>query len=371
MVQKLRLSLFIGLLISFGYAQKNKLKAEKLVKQATELINNGDVKAALPVLENANSLAPHNPDVLYQLAYANYLSGNYEKSVETLQNATTTSEVTENHYQLLGNSYDQLGIKDSAMIAYNQGIEKFPASGKLYYESGLLKYNTEKYNEAIDFWEKGIKAAPQYAGNYYELTRIFSHSDEKLWALIYGELFMNMEKESTRTAEISKLLYNTFDEVFVKHESKGAERVLTQKGFENGQSRKVNTGDMKNNPANFEGSYVSLLCKAASRFVTSSISLDQIYKTRKEFLEQWFANASAHTKYTNALIDWQQKLYDQGCFEAYTYWLFSEGNYNEFSRWLNTHKADYNKFMEFTGENKLMIKTSETYTRPDYMVVSK
>ena len=46
--------------------------------------------------------------------------------------------------------------------------------------------------------------------NYYRAARIYCVTNEELWGMLYGEIFMNLERGSNRTAEISKLLYDTY-----------------------------------------------------------------------------------------------------------------------------------------------------------------
>ena len=75
---------------------------------------------------------------------------------------------------------------------------------------GNVHWGKEEYGKALSYYEKGIEVDPKFSSNYYRATLIYCGSSEKLWGLIYGEVFMNIERNSKRTAEISKLLYDTY-----------------------------------------------------------------------------------------------------------------------------------------------------------------
>lgn len=51
---------------------------------------------------------------------------------------------------------------------------------------------------------------PRFPSNYYWASRIYCNSTEEVWGIIYGEIFLNMERNSGRTVEISKLLFDTY-----------------------------------------------------------------------------------------------------------------------------------------------------------------
>src|SRR5690606_10686824 len=99
-----------------------------------------------------------------------------------------------------------------AIQVYEDGLKKFPLSGKLYLERGTMELKREDLDAALKYYEMGIKVDPNFPSNYYWASRIYSYTTETVWTLIYGELFMNLERNTKRTAEISKLLYDTYVE---------------------------------------------------------------------------------------------------------------------------------------------------------------
>lgn len=69
-----------------------------------------------------------------------------------------------------------------------------------------------KNSEAIQQWEKGIQADPSFAGNYYNAAVHYANTGNKVWPLIYGEIFVNMESLTERATAMKKLLLQQYKE---------------------------------------------------------------------------------------------------------------------------------------------------------------
>src|SRR5205823_4936330 len=104
-------------------------------------------------------------------------------------------------FQIAGNIYKALGEVKECDKMYKKGIKKFPNSGALYKEYGDLLWINKDYT-AIKQWEKGIEMDPDYSGNYYNACKYYYLSTDKIWSIIYGEIFLNIESMTSRTAEI-------------------------------------------------------------------------------------------------------------------------------------------------------------------------
>ena len=101
------------------------------------------------------------------------------------------------------------GQVDKSKEAYERGLQIFPNSGRLYLELGNI--HQDDLNKALQYYEKGVQVDPTHSSNYYWLAKIFcNNTEEEVWGMVYGELFLNLERGSHRTEEISKLLYDTY-----------------------------------------------------------------------------------------------------------------------------------------------------------------
>lgn len=365
-VKKIFILGLILVLSNNAFAQTDKEKALELGLNAIKLMDQGNLDMSINLLEKAQKLDPERMDYPYELAYAYYKKKEYPKSIEILNTITAHKDVSDVVFQLLGNAYDLTGNSEVALSTYKRGMVKFPNSGKFHLESGNIKYQNEEYNEAIAFWEEGIKANPNYSSNYYRLSQVFALTEERTWSLLYGELFILLEPNTPRTEEISKLLYNSYQESYkVKTDSTG-EFHLTEKGFQIVIKDKKDIKKIKKGGGlPFEGTFATAFAFSAINF-QKDINISSIYEARKNFLEFWFKEKKLHKNYPNKLLDHQSKIEENGFFKIYTYWILSQGSPEEYQEWYIENEQVFSDFANWFNINRISIQEKDFYSRKDY-----
>jgi tetratricopeptide (TPR) repeat protein len=346
-------------------AQNEKEEALELGRNAIKLMDEGKLDESIGLLEQAQKLDPERMDYPYEMAYAYYEKEDYPKSIEILNTITEHKNVTDIVYQLLGNSYDLIGKPGLALEAYKKGMGKFPNSGKFHLESGSIKYNNEEYNEAISFWEDGIKVNPNYSSNYYRLSKVFSLTEERIWTLIYGEYFLLLEPNTQRTEEISKLLYENYQKSYEVETDSTGQFHLTEKGFQIVVKDKKDVRKMKKGVLPFEGTFAMAYAISAIGF-QNDINIASIYNARKNFLDFWFSEKKFDKDYPNKLLDFQKEVQNNGFFKTYTYWILSQGNPTEYQDWYSQNEQNFTDFVNWFNENRIEIKENDFNSRIDY-----
>jgi tetratricopeptide (TPR) repeat protein len=359
------LVLFVFISAFISAQDDNKEKAHELGHRAIELMDEGKLDESLELLEQAKTLDPENISYTYEIAYANYLKKNYQMSIELLSALIDHKDASDIYYQLLGNAYDLIGEPNKALEIYAKGMDRFPKSGKFHLESGQIKYANEEYDEAIAFWEEGIKVNPNYSSNYYRLSKIFSLTDERIWTLLYGEYFILLEPNTKRTEEISKLLYENYQKSYEPETDTSGEFRLTKKGFELVIKDKKDLKDAKKGILPFEGTYAMTFSISAINF-TNNINLESIFTTRNNFLDFWFTEKRFDKVYPNKLLSYQKDTKENNHFEAYTYWMLSQGNQTEFEEWYAKNENRFNDFVDWFNKNRIEINENDKNSRRDY-----
>ncbi|MBK7434966.1 MAG: tetratricopeptide repeat protein [Chitinophagaceae bacterium] len=192
-------------------AQRNKKdSATYCITRAINLEDQGKPADAIAWIRKAQKLEPKNINHDYELAYAYFLNKNLDQAIAILEKLLPRPTVNGKIYQLLGNTYDESGNPDKAMETYRAGLQRFPGSGELYLESGIIYLKRKDYDSAVSTFEKGIEMDPGFSSNYYRAAKLYLSSNEKVWGMIYGELFMLLEPMSERSKELSRLLYETY-----------------------------------------------------------------------------------------------------------------------------------------------------------------
>ncbi|HYK54981.1 MAG TPA: tetratricopeptide repeat protein, partial [Flavisolibacter sp.] len=183
-MKKYFLFLFSVIACVHSFAQQETTPREA----ARNFMRSGDWDNAILVLNRALQGDPKNLDIQKDLAMAFYYKRDYTRALETVKPMLDRDDADVVVYQIGGNVYKALEEVKEAEKMYKKGLKKFPKSGPLYSEYGELLWAKKDY-DAIKLWEKGIEVAPSFAGNYYNAALYYYYTKDKIWTLIYGEIF--------------------------------------------------------------------------------------------------------------------------------------------------------------------------------------
>ncbi len=336
--------------------QSDKEKAFTKGQEAIDLMDKGKIDESIKLLEESAKLDPDNLDYPYEIAYAHYMAKNYQKSIDILADLMERKGANDRVFQLLGNSYDNIGLKEKAIETYEAGLIKFQNSGKLHLELGGMYLQVKNYDKAIYYYEKGIEVEPAYPSNYYRVAKLFLDSDEEVWGMIYGELFMNLERNSPRNTEISKLLYDTYkreinftsDTSFTVSFSKNAVVMMNSKKIE-----------LPFGVGIYEPTLIMEMLNE------KSIDINSLDRIRTGFVKNYFMN-KGDKKYPNILFDYQNKIFKEGHFEAYNHWVLMHGDEEAFGHWKESNQEKWEKFVEWFNPNGLKIDDKNKFYRGQY-----
>jgi len=335
-------------------SQNNKEIALTKGREAIKLMDEGKLDESILLLNDAKKLDSERFDYPYELAYAYYLKKDYQGAIKILETITEHKDVKPQLFQLLGNSYDIIEKPEKAFEVYNSGLKKFPNSGLLYLEKGNVYLDRNQPEEALPFYEKGIEVDPKYPSNYYRATKLYCNSTEEIWGMIYGEIFMNLERNSKRTSEISKLLFDTY-----KSEIKFTSETTSEVSFS--KNTIVNaSGNTKEVKLPFSLIYEPTLL--ISIINEKSIDLNSLNSIRTNFLLN-YKKFNHNKTHQNVLFDYQNQILENENLEAYNYWLLSQGDFENFDKWRNSNKGKWDKFVDWFMENPIKIDDKNKFIR--------
>ena len=311
------------LLFSLAFFASVTLFAQSAHETAYSFMKTGDNDNAILVLNKALQTSPNDEQLLQDITLAYYYkkdfaqAQNYAKKLVDLDNVDVTS------YQIAGTVYRALEETKEADKLYKKALKKYPNSGALYSEYGELLWGKKDDEGAIDQWEKGIQADPSYAGNYYHASSYYFDTKDKVWSLIYGEIFVNMEYLTERAREIKEQLLKAYKE----------------KLFLN-----ANAGEGKPTSPFAQAVYDTYAKQAG--ITGKGVTVETLTMIRTRFVLDWYAKYAA--KFPFRLFDYQQQLLRSGMFEAYNQWLFGPiENLAAFDQWTRTNADVYKKFTSF------------------------
>lgn len=328
-----------GIFICFfiaGFPGLHAQDVKTLQETARNFSKEGDYSNAVLVLNKAHELDANNLSVSKDLALAYFQKSDYPKMQTVLKPLLERADADEEVYQLGGMLNKATGDAKECEKVYKKGLKSFPDSGPLLSDYGELLWAKQDYS-AIKQWERGIQVAPSYTGNYYNAAKYYYFTRDKVWSLIYGEMFVNMESYSRRSVEIKELLVE------------GYKKLYTDADIMKNQ-------DTKNE---FVVAFLTSMNKQAET-ARKGITAETLTMIRTRFILDWFEKNAA--KFPFKLFDYQRQLLKEGNFNAYNQWLFgSAQNLAAFENWTSTHSAEYKQFTTAQGNRLFKSGTGQYY----------
>ncbi len=309
-----------------------------LHETAKNFMRSGDFDNAIIVLTRALAQDKDNLEMQKDLVMSYYLKRDYAKALEGVKVLVDRDDADVVTFQIAGNVYKALEeVKDCEKI-YKKGLKKFPKSGPLYSEYGELLWSAKDFT-AIEQWEQGIKADPAYSGNYYNAAQYYFYTKDKVWSLIYAEIFINMESLGERGAAMKQLLLQGYKE-----------KLFAEADLLKGEEK---------NKSEFAKSFLQVMNNLSS-LAGNGINTETLTMIRSRFILEWFANYA--NKFPFRLFDFQRQLLTEGMFDAYNQWLFGPvDNLAAYDNWTKTHPEEYNEFATFQKSRVFRMPPGQYY----------
>lgn len=328
--------LLVTLFSLAAFAQED---VKTMQANAKKFTYSGDYNNAIIILNRALEQDKGNLELLKDLTMNHYLKRDYAKALEQVKLMVNREDADVISYQIAGNVYKALEeVKDCEKM-YKKAIKKFPESGPLYSEYGELLYSAKNISDAIALWEKGIQADPAYSGNYYNAARHYFFTRDKVWSLIYGEIFVNMESLSERGAAMKQLLLDGYKEKLF------ADADITK--------------GMAKNKNEFSNAFLQTMGKQTS-VISRGVTAETLTMVRTRFILDWYQTYAA--KFPYKLFDFQQQLLQDGLFDAYNQWLFGAvQDLAAYDNWTKTHADAYEKFTSFQKTRVFKMPRGQNY----------
>jgi len=309
--------------------------AAALHETARTFMRQGDFPNAILVLNRAIQKDPQSLAIAKDLAFSYSYQNDNAKALEVIKPLLDREDCDDQCFQIAGNIYKGLDNPKDCEKMYRKGLKKFPESGALYSEFGELLWAQKDFG-AIKQWEKGIETDPGYSLNYYNACKYYYFSTDKVWSILYGEIFVNMEPMGSRTPEIKNILLESYKKLFVEPDiTKAAKRNA------------------------FATAFLQTLSNQSS-VISYGINPESLTMLRTRFILEWFNTNAA--KYPFKLFDQQRQLLQEGMFDAYNQWIFGAAqNLPAYQNWTSAHANEAGQFSRFQKGRIFKVPTGQYY----------
>ncbi len=344
---KKRVLVFIFSVIAIlqtGYTQEKRSEAENIFLRGFQMAEDGKIDKGLMLMEEAMEMEPDNLDFAYEVAYFYTVLERHGDAIEILEKLVKRKDCPDIAYQMLGNNYDFDGDPKKAIETYKAGLKRFPKSGKLYLELGNMESQTKNYKKALGFYEQGIKVEPYFPSNYINAATLHMLAGDKFLAIMYSEIFMNLERDTKRTVLASNYILNFYNSAFsLSTDSTGKKNIgIRYSGLVDSLANPL---DSSNRGNLFKGIMVYFfLIECLNN--ENEISFESVCRIRENILNEFYDTGLDKTYY-NAVFDWQKQLKDKGLFNAYNHWIMSLSDMESFKKWSDNNNAEAVEFLNW------------------------
>lgn len=288
------------------------------IVKAIEQADNGGADRAAETLEKLCAKYPSEAALRYELGYAQMKDYRYERAAKTFRSLRGVAEMGALPWQMEGNALDLAGRRGDAVRVYRDGLNRFPNSGALIMELGTIRMQEEDYAGAIEMYERGVAADPDYAPNYYRAAWIHFHSDAPWDGIALAERFMAMELKGERVEEMSQMTFEAYAALIRMAVKEDRDGTIALTAMELGFTPKKEGGDIS----------LRVVCGVKKA----------LHATRPDG-----GGVAA------SVWGFEERVAKAGHWEAYCRWLLRKGREDEFSGWLALHEDLMERFAEWMG----------------------
>ena len=310
-------------------------------QKARNFMQAGDLDNAILVLTKASTAEKENPELKKDLALAYYYKKDFSRGLETIKEVIASPDCDPAAYQLAGNIYKAQENYKEAERNYKEGLKDFPKSGPLHNDYGELLDIMKIPLGAIEQWQKGMQVAPSYAANYYNAAvYYYKQPEDKIWAIVYGEIYANMDGLNPRANNIKKMVLDAYKQKLFMSNNLKADAAAQK------------------NP--FAKAVVETFAKQ-SGISAQGITPESLAMIRTRFILDW--NTSYAAQFPFHLFDYHQQLMKDGLFDSYNQWMFGPvDNQSTFEKWVGAHKEEYDKFTTYHSSRIFKMPAGQTYS---------
>ena len=309
---------------------------KQLHENARNFMHKGDYPNAILILNRALLLQPGSMEITKDLGLNYYYAKDYKRATEVLTPLFDRADVDDQVFQIAGDAYWAMENAQESENVYKKGIKKLPNSGPLYNELGKVLWTKNDFT-AIKQWEKGIENDPGFAGNYYNASKYYYFTTDKIWSLLYGEIFINIDPKSEYAPEIKNILLE------------GYKKKFTDADLEKNNKEKNS----------FTNAFLKTMNKQSS-LAAAGINAETLTMIRTRFILDWEVNYAA--KFPFKLFQLQKQYVQEGLFNAYNQWVFATAqNLPAYQIWTNAHSQEYNDLNRFLQSRIFKIPAGQYY----------
>lgn len=180
---------------------------KQLFDEAIEAKKTAQYDVAIGKLNEALSLDPKQPNILGHLAESYFLKGDFDLATENYNKALEIAPLDANLHTNLGNVYVKKNMMPEALAEFEKAVQLDPTHADINnYNVGVIMMNAQKYEEALNSFQKSIEANPNYHQAYYHLAMCQINKGNYAEAVASMDAYLKLAPTGEYAATINGML---------------------------------------------------------------------------------------------------------------------------------------------------------------------
>jgi hypothetical protein len=142
-------------------------KSEILIQQGLALHQQGNLREAQLMYEQAISMSPNNCDALHFLGILFAQTGQFIKAVDFLTKALQINPNNATYYSNYGNVLQELKNLDEALASYDRAVQINPEYAEAHFNRSITLQKLERLDEAIESYDRVISINSDLADAHF------------------------------------------------------------------------------------------------------------------------------------------------------------------------------------------------------------
>ncbi|MCB9045432.1 MAG: tetratricopeptide repeat protein [Chitinophagales bacterium] len=321
-------------------------EVEQLYNQARQYHSQGKLRDAIIRYQQAIQIAPEIVLLHRELAYAYYLAQGYDEAMATLEPIIKQQKADAETYKIMAQCLVAVKETKKAKKLLRDAITQMPGSGPLYNQMGLVYEQDNELVYALESWLDGIDKDPGYHLNYYDAARMYMNTDKVVWAILYGEMFVNMEQQTKRAYDTRNMILEAYKRLFTTL-STGSVPKYGSAG---------NAGTVSFEEAVYN-TYIHL-----SPLMSDGYTTENLMMLRTRFIMDWTLQYAS--QYPFSLFARHDDMIRNGYFDVYNQWLLGiVENKNQYDAWTKFHPDAIKRLETWLARNPYRPVSGEFYNQ--------
>nr|WP_321231133.1 tetratricopeptide repeat protein [uncultured Psychroserpens sp.] len=196
--------LLFSLSIQFSFAQND---INRLVEKGITYHDAGNYEKAIETYQQALQLDPKSSLVNYEISLSYFHNKDYKKAIK---HSDVVIDNDDKHvkaaYITKGSCLDNLGKTKESIKLFKKGIRKFENDGLIYYNLALNHYKLKDFDEAEKVITQGVGVQNNHASSHLLLAYLNYDKGRNVQTLLNLHYFLFLEPNSRRSPQAAGLI---------------------------------------------------------------------------------------------------------------------------------------------------------------------